>query len=51
MEYLAVALWSINERLAGRPGADLEPLGNQWAGDLLLLAYEQRKALKELRNS
>ena len=28
-------LWSINERLAGKPGQDLEPLGTAWVDDLM----------------
>lgn len=31
-------LWSINERLAGRYGADLPPLGPEWLDDLLVIA-------------
>lgn len=28
-------LWSINERLAGKPGLEIPPLGENWAHDLV----------------
>lgn len=31
-------LWSINERMAGREGLDLDPLGTEWLDDLMDIA-------------
>lgn len=33
--WFATALWSINERLAQRDGADLDQLGGEWVNDVL----------------
>lgn len=45
--YLADALWSINERLAGRPGADLAPLSRGILADYVALALEEAEQMKQ----
>jgi len=43
---LDALLVSVNDRLAGRPGADIEPLTHEWLSDLAnlsLLDYEKQK--------
>ena len=36
-------LWSINERLAGRQGIDLEPPSYDWVADIVECAVEETK--------
>ena len=40
-------LWSINERLAGKPGQDLEPLGTAWVDDLMRCLEREAKVQEE----
>lgn len=38
---MADALWSINERLGGKPGLDLDRLGGGWIHDVIKI--EERR--------
>lgn len=38
-------LWSINERLGGRPGLEIEPLGTTWLDDLWRLSVEESRRM------
>lgn len=46
---MATALWSVNERLAGNPGLDIEPFDTGFAEDAVGALYATADALKEAR--
>ena len=45
-----LALWSINERLAGREGTDIDPPNQRWIDDIHSIAQSNRDALADLEN-
>ena len=48
MSYQCDALWSINERLAGRPGMDFPRLGILWLDDMLTMAEREAEAIEDV---
>ena len=42
-------LWSINERLVGREGLDLERNSGAWVGDLVQIAIDEANAVEKAR--
>ena len=49
LDYVACALWSLNERAAGRPGLDLEPLPRAYLSDVLEVALAESEHLAQLQ--
>jgi len=49
MDHVALCLWSVNERLAGRAGCDVPPLEAAWLADVLLVALDESEHLADLQ--